>query len=258
MSNTIDEDIQAMIEESQLTAGTYGAMQRKLKRLLSFGFIKPAVAEHFTQRIVDSLSRGNSIVVEFGRYGDDTAAYVFVSNFLTRRIHRRYVEMKETAEASSAKGDAAELRKLVIAVEEAHKFLDPAVAGLTIFGTIAREMRKYNVTLLIIDQRPSQIDSEVMSQIGTRITCALSDEKDIAAVFTGMSGAQQLRSVLASLDSKQQALVMGHAVPMPVVISTREYGPDVYAEFSTAVITPSEQHARNMAKLGRSDDEGLV
>jgi DNA helicase HerA-like ATPase len=38
-----------------------------------------------------------------------------------------------------------------------------------------------------------------------------------------VSNANWLRSVLASLDSKQQALLMGHAVPMPVVIRTRDY-----------------------------------
>ena len=62
-----------------------------------------------------------------------------------------------------------------------------------------------------------------MSQLGTRITCLLNDERDIDAVLTGISGASSLRSVLASLDSKQQALLMGHAVPMPVVIHSRTY-----------------------------------
>ena len=56
--------------------------------------------------------------------------------------------------------------QLLITIEEAHKFLDPKIAGQTIFGTIAREMRKYNVTLLVVDQRPSGIDEEVMCQIG--------------------------------------------------------------------------------------------
>jgi hypothetical protein len=84
-------------------------------------------------------------------------------------------------------------------------------------------MRKYFVSLLIVDQRPSSIDDEVMSQVGTRITSLLSDEKDINAVLTGVSNASWLRSVLSSLDTKQQALLMGHAVPMPVVIRTRDY-----------------------------------
>lgn len=253
MSDEEDEDITELLEGNKIAEGTYYAIQRKLKRLLKFGFLKQHVTENFVQRIVDSLAHGDNVVVEFGRYGNDLPAYVFVANFITRRIHEQYVQLKEAAE-----GGGEEPRKLVIAVEEAHKFLDPSVAGLTIFGTIARELRKYNVTLLIIDQRPSQIDAEVMSQIGTRITCALSDEKDITAVFTGMSGTQQLRSVLASLDSKQQALIMGHAVPMPVVVQTREYGPDVYAEFAGEVATPEDRHARNVRKLGRNDDDGLI
>jgi len=113
---------------------------------------------------------------------------------------------------------------LVITIEEAHKFLNPAVADQTIFGNIAREMRKYNVTLLVVDQRPSGIDDEVMSQLGTKIACLMDNDKDVDAVLTGVSGSRRLRSVLARLESKQQALIFGHALPMPIVIRTREYG----------------------------------
>jgi DNA helicase HerA-like ATPase len=256
LSNEIDEGVRELLENNKITESTYFAMQRKLQRLLKFGFLRPQVAEDFAERVLGHLLRGDSVVVEFGRYGNDLPAYIFVANFLTRRIHRRYVELKEAAE-----GGGEEPKKLVIAIEEAHKFLEPDVASLTIFGTIARELRKYNVTLLIVDQRPSQIDAEVMSQIGTRITCALSDERDITAVFTGMSGASQLRSVLASLDSKQQALIMGHAVPMPVVVRTTEYGEEVYRQFADPLAkAPAEVRAEtNRKKLGRRDpDEELV
>lgn len=257
LSDDVSSEVQALLDEGKIIEGTYYAMQRKLSRLLAFDFLRPETADNFEGRILDHLIRGESVVVEFGRYGNDLAAYVFVANFLTRRIHQRYVAMKEAAEG----GGGAEPKKLLITVEEAHKFLEPDVAELTIFGTIARELRKYNVTLLIVDQRPSQIDAEVMSQIGTRVTCALSDEKDIAAVFMGVSGAGQLRSVLASLDSKQQALIMGHAVPMPVVVKTTEYGEQVYAQYadSLASLTPDERRAINQKKLGRRQlDEGLV
>ena len=104
-----------------------------------------------------------------------------------------------------------------------------------------------------MDQRPSQIDSEVMSQIGTRITCALSDERDIAAVLAGVSGANQLRSVLAALDSKQQALIMGHAVPTPVAVRTAEYGEAVYKQFAQPEddLSPEERAKLNRIRLGR-------
>jgi hypothetical protein len=93
----------------------------------------------------------------------------------------------------------------------------------------------------VVDQRPSSIDAEVMSQIGTRITALLNDEKDIDAVFSGVSGSGGLKTVLASLDSKQQALVLGHAVPMPVVVRTREYDADFYRAMGRAERTPESR-----------------
>ena len=94
-------------------------------------------------------------------------------------------------------------------------------------------MRKYNVTLLVIDQRPSGIDREVMSQLGTKITCLLDNERDIDSVLAGVSGKNELKSVLAKLAAKQQALIFGHAVPMPVAFQPREYGSaESYRDFS--------------------------
>jgi DNA helicase HerA-like ATPase len=147
----------------------------------------------------------------------------------------------------------------VITIEEAHKFLDPAIASQTIFGTIARELRKYNVTLLIVDQRPSGIDEEVMSQIGTRVTALLDNEADIRAVFMGVSGAGELRQVLARLDTRQQALILGHAVPMPVVVQTRTYGPELYAEVGYLEGNAlQEKSKRNVTILrGEEDFEGF-
>ena len=202
-------------------------LQNRLSRLERFEFMDEKGGHDSVNQILRYLDRGTHVVLEFGRYGSNLAAYILVANLLTRRIYQRYVERKEKASGDSSQ----EPRPLVITIEEAHKFLTPAVAGQTIFGTIAREMRKYNVTLLVVDQRPSGIDDEVMSQLGTKITCLLDSERDIDAVLTGVSGSRKLRSVLARLESKQQALVFGHAVPMPVVVQTREYGsPESYRE----------------------------
>jgi DNA helicase HerA-like ATPase len=254
LSEEVDEKVEALFEKDKLKVGTFNAMQRKLQaRFHKFDFVRERVASDAVEQILGHLQRGNSVVIEFGRYGANPVAYLFVANVLTRRIHQRYVEMKEIAEG----GRGEEPRQLVIVIEEAHKFLQTSMAQLTIFGTIARELRKYNVTLLIVDQRPSQIDSEVMSQIGTRITCALSDERDINAVLIGMSESNQLRGVLASLESKQQALVMGHAVRTPVVVRTAEYGEAVYQQFATPEdgLSPAERAKLNQAKLGRREPQ---
>ncbi|HLF26652.1 MAG TPA: ATP-binding protein [Anaerolineae bacterium] len=220
------QEMQDMIDSGQLHESTLGAIQRKLGIFQRFGFLRPGVTANAVQELLGYIEQGKHVVLEFGRYGSSLEAYILVANYLTRRIHQDYVRRKEAAQG----GQVEEPKPLVITIEEAHKFLDPAIASQTIFGTIARELRKYNVTLLIVDQRPSGIDPEVMSQVGTRVTCLLDDETDIRAVFSGVSGANALRNVLARLDTRQQALILGHAVPMPVVVRTRDTTtPDYYA-----------------------------
>jgi len=250
------EDLTEALERGTLHGGTLGAIQRKLGMFRRFGFLQERVEEDPVRRILDYLDRGVNVVLEFGRFGNSLEAYILVANYITRRIHAHYVARKEAALG----GQGDEPRPLVITVEEAHKFLDPAIARHTIFGTIARELRKYNVTLLIVDQRPSGIDPEVMSQIGTRVTCLLDDEADIRAVFSGVAGSQALREVLARLDTRQQALVMGHAVPMPVVVRTRTYGtPEFYAEMGCREEEPEAVLARGRAVLrGEEDGEGIL
>ncbi|MSQ41057.1 MAG: ATP-binding protein [Dehalococcoidia bacterium] len=215
------DDFSTLADTINVNESALSTLQRRLQRLQRLDFIvEKAPAKGTVVQLLDYLDRGYHVVLEFGRYGDDLTAYILLANLLTRRIHQRYRERKEAAIGDRSQ----EPKPLVITIEEAHKFLNPQVASQTIFGAIAREMRKYNVTLLVIDQRPGAIDTEVMSQVGTKITCLLDDERDVEAVLAGVSGRRELRNVLARLESQQQALVFGHAVPMPVVVRTREYG----------------------------------
>ncbi len=214
------EELTALAEETSEVFQVLFTLHRRLRTLGRMGFLLPKSPDDAVRRILDYLDRGIHVVLEFGRYGNDLPAYVLVANLLTRRIHDRYVQRTEEAMGDRTR----EPKPLVITVEEAHRFLTPGVASQTIFGAIAREMRKYRVTLLIVDQRPSGIDEEVLSQLGTRFTYLLDNERDVDGVLSGAPGARELRSVLSRLDSQQQALLFGHALPMPVVIRAREYG----------------------------------
>jgi DNA helicase HerA-like ATPase len=230
-----DADLQEMVDTERILQSTLSAIQRKFEMFRRLSFIQEKAPEKDpVEEIFATLDQGISVVLEFGQHGNKLDSYMLVANYLTRRIHARYVERKNRA----AGGTAAEPKPLAIVIEEAHKFLDPALARFTIFGSIAREMRKYNVTLLVVDQRPSAIDEEVMSQIGTRVTCLLDNEQDVKAVLSGVSGAGGLREVLARLDTRQQALILGHAVPMPVVVRTRDYDSKLYADLAGTVKKP--------------------
>jgi uncharacterized protein len=205
-------------------------LQRRLNTVVTkTSYLKPRVANNNIDEIIRNIQAGRHVILEFGRQ-NNLLSYMLATNIITRRIHAEYVRQSEIYMADPENNTPP--RKLTIVIEEAHKFLSPQVAKQTIFGIIAREMRKYFVTLLIVDQRPSGIDPEILSQIGTRVTALLNDEKDIDAVFTGVSGSQTLRTVLAQLDPKQQALVLGYAVPMPVVVRTRPFDADFYRAVS--------------------------
>ncbi len=243
-----------LANEIQVQPNALQSLYNRLSRLQRYGFLTEDVDHDVANRIIEHLERGQHVVLEFGKYGRDLTAYMLVTNLLSRRIHDRYVDRKEEAEG----GKGRDPRPLVIVIEEAHKFLSPTVASHTIFGTIARELRKYNVTLMVIDQRPSAIDSEVMSQVGTRLTCLLDNDRDIDAVLSGVAGSRQLRTVLARLEAKQQALIFGHALPMPVVVRTRDYGSaESYAQLSRGPghaaagteESPEERLEREIAEL---------
>ncbi|MBF2029728.1 MAG: ATP-binding protein [Oscillatoriales cyanobacterium C42_A2020_001] len=220
-------EIQEFCETKMGSKSSIMALQRKLTRLDGLKYIRNSCPHNYVGQILESLDAGKHVVIEFGSQSN-MLSYMLATNVIARRIHHAYVQKAEKFLQTKNVSDRPQ--QLVITIEEAHRFLDPATVGQTIFGTIAREMRKYFVTLLVVDQRPSGIDNEVMSQIGTRITALLNDEKDIDAIFMGVPGAQSLRSVLSKLDSKQQALILGHAVPMPVVIRTRAYDERFYTE----------------------------
>jgi hypothetical protein len=245
--NLKSEQLLELAQEISVNERALSTLHNRLSRLKRFDFINESDKNDSVKQLLHYLERGMHVVLEFGRYGNSLAAYILVANILTRRIHDRYVYLKDR---SSVDG-IGEPRPVVITIEEAHKFLTPGIAGQTIFGSIAREMRKYNVTLLVVDQRPSGIDEEVMSQLGTKITCLLDSERDVNSVLSGVSGSRKLRSVLSRLESKQQALAFGDALPMPVVIRTREYGSsESYRELGW-------KDDRELAQQVKSDVEDL-
>lgn len=242
------EDLKGLADTIGAHPESIAALYRKLKQLERLPFLiqsqqttlkNNSVIDH----MMEYIDKGINIIVEFGNY-TQTFIYLLIANIITRRIHKKYIEKTEIFLGSQHPKD--EPKKLMITIEEAHKFLNPQAARQTIFGIIAREMRKYYVSLLVVDQRPSGIDEEILSQIGTKVVAQLNDEKDIQAVLTGISGANNLRSILASLDSKKQALLLGHAVTMPVVVQTREYNEAFYRAMMVDQVT--SKHIDDLVK----------
>lgn len=200
-------------------------LHNKLRRLFNKPYIVTKPAADSIKEIITSLESGGHVVLSFGTFETDLD-YLLVSNLLTRRIREAW-EKKTNAYRTTGKDEP---RQLVIVVEEAHKLLNREMAAQTTFATIARELRKYYVTLLVIDQRPSQIYDEVMSQLGTRISGWLGDEDDIHAVLSGLAGREALRGMLARLQPKEEVLLLGWGVPMPLPVKSRRYDDEFWKE----------------------------
>lgn len=211
-------------------------LHNKLRRVFNLPYVVESPAADTIKEITNSLEAGQHIVLSFGKHESDLD-YLLVSNLLTRRIRQAW---ERRTNEFRTKGEG-EPRPLVIVLEEAHKLLNREMARQTTFSTIAREMRKYYVTLLIVDQRPSQIYDEVMSQLGTRISGWLGDDDDIRAVLSGLAGREALRGMLAHLQPKEEVLLLGWGMPMPLPVRSRRYDKKFWQELQGENIGEREE-----------------
>jgi DNA helicase HerA-like ATPase len=219
-------------------------LHSKLSRLFHKSYIVERPAADSVSEIIQSLEAGQHVVLSFGNFESDLD-YLLVSNLLTRRIRQAWEERTNTFRTKGEK----EPRPLVIVLEEAHKLLNREMAAQTTFSTIARELRKYYVTLLIVDQRPSQIYDEVMSQLGTRVSGWLGDEDDIRAVLSGLAGREALRGMLAHLQPKEEVLLLGWGVPMPLPVRSRRYD-DTFWDELLGKASRKRDAAQSLKELG--------
>jgi len=218
-------------------------LHSKLGRLFNKPYILEKPAADSVGEIIKALEAGQHVILSFGKFETDLD-YLLVSNLLTRKIREAWERRTNSFRSSGTD----EPRQLVIVLEEAHKLLNREMAGQTTFSTIAREMRKYYVTLLIVDQRPSQIYDEVMSQLGTRISGWLGDDDDIHAVLSGLAGREALRGMLARLQPKEEVLLLGWGVPMPLPVRSRRYDDVFWKELQGGKTKRSAE--QNINELG--------
>ncbi len=237
------QSVAAWANRSGVNVAAAEGLHSKLQRLFHKDYIVEKPVSDNIREIIKSLEAGKHVILSFGQFETDLD-YLLVSNLLTRKIKQVWEDMTNDFRAHGK----TEPRQLVIVVEEAHKLLNREMAGQTTFASIAREMRKYYVTLLIIDQRPSQISDEVMSQLGTRISGWLGDEDDVHAVLSGLSGRDSLRGMLARLQPKEEVLLLGWGVPMPLPVKSRRYDDNFWRELVGA--GGKKDEAQIMKELG--------
>ena len=118
---------------------------------------------------------------------------------------------------------------VLLVCEEAHRYIprDPTLgfhSTRKIISRIAKEGRKYGVSLAIISQRPSELEPSTLSQCSTIFSMRLSNEIDQNFVRAAVpDGAAELLSFLPSLGTAE-TMVFGESVNMPmrVILNTLE------------------------------------
>ncbi|WP_264558631.1 ATP-binding protein [Flavobacterium sp. N2270] len=106
---------------------------------------------------------------------------------------------------------------LLIVLEEAHSYLksgEHSISSRTV-QMIAKEGRKYGVGLLLVTQRPSELDETVLSQCGTMIALRMNNSKDRGHIKSAVQ--DELQSMVDLLPSLRtgEALISGEAVKIP-------------------------------------------
>ncbi len=116
---------------------------------------------------------------------------------------------------------------ILLVCEEAHRYIpaDPSkgfASTRRAISRIAKEGRKYGVSLAIISQRPSELEPSTLSQCSTIFSMRLSNERDQNFVRAAVpDGAGELLTFLPSLGTAE-TMVFGESVnlPMRIVLNT--------------------------------------
>lgn len=109
-------------------------------------------------------------------------------------------------------------RPLLLVLEEAHAYLSRGAedAAGTAVRRIAREGRKYGVGMMLVSQRPSEIDSTVLSQCGTLFAMRLTNDADRSHVSSAAS--ENLKGLFEMLPALRtgEAIIVGEGVALPI------------------------------------------
>lgn len=106
---------------------------------------------------------------------------------------------------------------MFVVLDEAHAYLkagEDSISSRTV-QAIAKEGRKYGVGMLLVTQRPSELDETVLSQCGSIIALRMTNTRDKAHVTSAMQDElREMTDVLSSLRTGE-AIVSGEAVRIP-------------------------------------------
>ncbi len=147
-----------------------------------------------------------------------------------------------------ARADAFKTKPLICFLDEAHQFIGQTVGdeansvALDSFGLIAKEGRKYGLTVTIATQRPRDVPQDVLSQLGTLIVHRLTNERDRETIEKACGDMDRSAAAFIPSLAQGEAIFVGPDLPAPMPIQMRipspahqpeSRGPDYQTAWST-------------------------
>ena len=200
---------------------TIAVVRRKLERLLDIkvdnkelicrGIFSDSVGEKTIVDVCNSLENGNIVIIDTSKFKGSVE--ILVGSIIANEIMNRYRNHKLKGKKSIP---------ISIVIEEAPRVLgkDVLERGPNIFGTIAREGRKFNIGLIGVTQIPSLIPREILANMNTKIILGIEMAPERKAIID--SSSQDLSKddrAIASLD-KGEAIITSSftkfAIPLKI------------------------------------------
>lgn len=144
--------------------------------------------------------------------------------------------------------------KTLVVCEEAHRYIPADVSSgfaptRAAIARIAKEGRKYGVSLAIITQRPNELDPTILSQCNTIFSLRLGNDADQDVMRKAISSGS--RSTLAFLSSlaDRECIAFGSAVSTPMRMRFRNL---------VAAARPASQNVDDGTDVEASADSNLT
>lgn len=145
----------------------------------------------------------------------------------------------------SRKGDMA--RPLLLVCEEAHRYV-PRERNMRFdsarrtIDRIAKEGRKYGVSLGLVSQRPSDISESILSQCGTIVSMRMNNERDAAFVASALpEGSEAFLDSISSLRNRE-CVICGEGVAVPMRVRLDWLAEDLRPSSADPVFSTDWRH----------------
>lgn len=176
----------------------------------SFLFVKES--KSYITKFFDRIMGGEKLVknIDLSSIPHDIA--VLIIGAITKLIYNVQITQKDA-------------RPITLVCDEAHVYI-PTDFQLTasqrrmveIFENIAKEGRKFGITLFVASQRPSELNKTIMAQCANYIVMKLNNEND-KSMIKGMMPAGSADVIeTTTMFSPGDCLVVGDACPIPLKI----------------------------------------